>query len=131
MAHPRLIIFAAYPSFLKACDCTLNAFLMVCLATHYAAIVHGGARREVLGVAYRLAELRARTDDELIRAHDEVAHEYGDTPFEIRAELARRDAHRRGERIENLTWVITRMTVMITALTAVNVGLVAFSIIGA
>ncbi len=89
------------------------------------------SRREALGVAYRLAELRVRTDDELIRAHDEVAHQYRDTPFEIRAELARRDAHRQGERIVNVTWVITRLTVMITALTAVNVGLVAVSIIGA
>ena len=82
-------------------------------------------------MAYRLAELRARTDDELIRAHDEVAHQYGDTPFEIRAELARRDAHRRGERIVNLAWMITWLIVMITALTAVNVALVAVSIIGA
>jgi hypothetical protein len=83
-------------------------------------------------VAYRLAELRARTDDELIRAHDEVAHQYGeDTPFEIGAELARRDAHRQREQMVNLTWVITRLIVMITALTAVNVGLVAVWIIGA
>jgi len=75
-------------------------------------------------MAYKLAELRAKKEDELIRDHDRDAPPYPETPVQIREELARRDANKQGKRMVNLTWVITVLTVVITLLTAVNVYVV-------
>ena len=72
-------------------------------------------------MAYKIAELRAKTDDELIHDHDEKAQHFDDTPFEIRQELARRVAQAQGKLMVFLTGVIT-------VLTLVNVYLVYVSL---
>ncbi len=76
-------------------------------------------------MAHKIAELRAKTEVELIHEHDRHTRRHEETPFEIRQELARRDAHDQGERMLALARAIAWLTVVITALTVVNVGLVA------
>lgn len=76
-------------------------------------------------MAYKLAELRAKTEDELIREHDQDAHTHPrESPVQIREELARRAAHAQGERMVKLTGLITALTVVIALFTAVNVYVV-------
>ena len=79
-------------------------------------------------MAYRIAELRAKTDDELIRDHDQDAHTYPETPVQIREELARRVAQDQGKWMVRLTGVIMALTGLIFVLTVLNVYLVYVSL---
>jgi hypothetical protein len=77
----------------------------------------GLERREVIGMAYRISDPRVMPDDDLIQEHDRVAHNYPETPSEIRQELERRVVRRQGR------WMIF-LTAVITVLTVVNAYLV-------
>jgi hypothetical protein len=80
-----------------------------------------------------LAELRAMSEEELIRRHDE--HEtWSAGPGYYLDELARRDAARQTaimvrstETIRRLTWCIAGLTLVVTVLTAISVVIVAGS----
>ncbi|HEU0129751.1 MAG TPA: hypothetical protein VFQ85_02015 [Mycobacteriales bacterium] len=68
----------------------------------------------------KLAELRSRTDEELVALHDAAAeHTIVGVSYYLE-ELARRDTVRSGDRIEALTAQVTRLTTIITWLTALN-----------
>jgi hypothetical protein len=68
-----------------------------------------------------IADLRRRTDEELIAAHDALApHTVVGTGYYVE-ELARRENARTADRIEQLTERVTRLTWVITILTALNV----------
>jgi hypothetical protein len=79
-----------------------------------------------MGVASTLKDLRALSDDELIRRHDEeAAHTVVGTDYYL-AELARRESHKTAEGVARDTTWMKRLTAIITALTIANVGLVAW-----
>ncbi len=77
--------------------------------------------------AYRaktIAELRSLSEEELIRAHDELATSISGVQVGVnyyREELARRTTEQQGKRIERLTWALVFLTLVLVVLTAVLV----------
>lgn len=79
-------------------------------------------------MAYKLAQLRALSDEELIREYDRIA-ETTNVGLDFYAnELARRTFEVQNRRIESLTGVMTWMTGAILVLTIINVVLVWLSL---
>ena len=72
--------------------------------------------------AKTIAELRSRSDEELIEQHDVLAKGTGVGTGYYLDELRRREADRQGERMLRLTWIVT-------ALTVVNVAAVIVSLV--
>lgn len=75
-----------------------------------------------------IAQLRARSDDELIAAHDQLAKHTSVGTQHYEDELARRENARSASRVEALTETMKRLTVVITVLTAMNVVLTAVGV---
>ena len=68
----------------------------------------------------KLADLRAMSDDDLIKEHDKLDfYEYQQS--EYRDELLRRQQERNTKTMKCLTIVITILTAIVTAATIVNV----------
>lgn len=74
-----------------------------------------------MAAAPTIAELRALSDQEVVERYDSNAgHTTVGVGFYL-DELARRDAHRQGERIVRLTWVISLATLASLAFIAYQV----------
>jgi hypothetical protein len=87
-------------------------------------------------MAHTLAQLRALSDEEIVRLYDEFADRTGVGLNFYRDELVRRDAQRQGDRMEAMTARIQAMTakmlwltIAVLVLTIVNVALVALTVI--
>lgn len=74
-------------------------------------------------MTFSLKELRAASDDDLIRRHDNVAKTTGESVDYYLEELARRDQKTATDTMVNYTWRITVMTFIVTLATIVNVVL--------
>ncbi len=72
-----------------------------------------------------LAELRALSDDEIVRRYDDQARDVGDSLSHWRDELNRRYQQRQTDSMLRFTKWITIMTVIVTFATLINVGIAA------
>ncbi|MDP9264773.1 MAG: hypothetical protein M3O91_01450 [Chloroflexota bacterium] len=81
-------------------------------------------------MAERWEELRALSDEEVTRRHDQVAGNQVVGVLEYRAELARRDASRQTEEIRRLTEEIRGLTanMRVAAYAALAVSIVALAL---
>jgi hypothetical protein len=77
----------------------------------------------------KIAELRAMTDEQLIDNHDRLASGTVIGTRHYLDELRHRDAARSERRMIDLTGQIRTLTLVVTALTVVNVVLVAWAIL--
>ena len=73
-----------------------------------------------------LAELRALSDDEIVRRYDDQARDVGDNLNYRMGELNRRYQQRQTDSMLRFTKWITIMTVIVTLATLINVGIAAF-----
>lgn len=67
-----------------------------------------------------LAEIRALSDNELVKMHDKLDY-YEWTQYEYRDELLRRQQERNTKTMKSLTVVITILTAIVTVATVVNI----------
>ena len=70
----------------------------------------------------KIEDLRSKSDEELMRLHDEMLNRAPHYNIYL-DELARRDAVRQGERMENLTRSIYWLTGVVTIATVIGVAL--------
>ena len=70
-----------------------------------------------------LEQLRALSDDELVRGHDKLAPSFTAVPQHYLDELNRRYQERQTESMLRFTKWITVMTVVITSATVINLGI--------
>ena len=80
-------------------------------------------------MAETIDELRNLSDEDIVRRHDAKAKNTSVGTYHYLDELARRDAVRQGERMENLTTSINRLTIVVTVATVVGVLLTAWGVI--
>lgn len=74
-------------------------------------------------MAPKLAELRARTDDEIVGIYDDVAKHTGVGLQFYLDELVRRETARTGQRMLELTVQIRWLTVAVTAATIIALAI--------
>ena len=73
-----------------------------------------------MAAAHTWAQLQKRSDAELIREHDELAKYTGVGTNHYLAELRYRSHLAVSRRIENLTWIIAGLTLVVTLATIYN-----------
>ncbi len=77
-------------------------------------------------LAKTLEELRQMSDEDLVRAHDQLIKGSGQVHVGInyyREEISRRESVNQGRRLERLTWAIVILTIVLVLLTGVLIWL--------